>query len=293
MKLTFTIWVALSLIIPTPSNIFTYTSQGHQDQEFPQIEGFKLELNYPVYVPGTLWDYINGAADSYLSYHFQELRIGEYSDQSGESIKVEVYRHMSRDYAYGIYCSERFPDYNFIDIGIQGYAESGLVNFLIGEYYVKVVSSSETPDDKKLRFVASEISKWLDDGIALPGTLEFFPERGKIEMSECFIASNFLGHEFLKDAYTANYSVENENFSIFIFHRDDPEELVDIVRNYLNFAKSEVPEKIEDGFYGFEDRYNGLITLHLTGNYLFGFLDCKDKELVKEYSELINAKITE
>lgn len=257
----------------------------------PAISGYEMEANYPVYEPDNLWDYINGAADTYLSYHFVDLRIAEYTNEEGESIKVEIYKHKSSEYAYGIYCSERYPEYNFIEIGVQGYTEIGLVHFVSGPYYVKVISGSETPSENASHQVATEISNWLGRDFVLPKMLSIFPNEGKIEKSECFLSNNFLGHEFLSDAYVARYEVEDQEFKIFIIQKKSPSECVRIIEDYLRFAKMEVGE-IDDGQYDIEDRYNGNITLFLGGNLIIGFLDCGDKALVEKYSGLISNNVS-
>ena len=87
-----------------------------------------VEYNYPDYTGEDLWDYINGAADGYLAYHFVKLKIAGYKDGSGHIVKVEVYRQQQPEDAYGRYSMERSPDYHFIKIGAEGYSEPGLVN---------------------------------------------------------------------------------------------------------------------------------------------------------------------
>jgi hypothetical protein len=256
----------------------------------PAIPGYDLEENYPVYIPDNLWDYINGAADAYLSYLFVDLNIGEYINGEGETIKVEVYKHKSNEYAYGIYCSERFPDYNFIEIGAQGYSEPGMVQFLQGSYYVKVISGSEDPVEKELILIAEKISKWLGGDPQLPPLISAFPSAGKVDKSECFISNNFLGHEFLSDAYVASYEVKDREFKIFIMQKETPSESVNIIQDYMRFAKMEIKD-IVNGQYDIEDRYNGDVNLIFDGNLIFGFLDCGDQGIVSEYSQLIKRKI--
>ncbi|MBE0674052.1 MAG: hypothetical protein IH591_05275, partial [Bacteroidales bacterium] len=64
--------IVLSVMVPVADNAFS------QEVSFPVVSGFKIVRDYPVYTPGDLWDYINGAAEAYLSYGFSELHIAEY-----------------------------------------------------------------------------------------------------------------------------------------------------------------------------------------------------------------------
>ena len=49
--------------------------------KFPEIPGWKLNVNEHVYNAGDLWELINGAADIFLSYYFEDLLIGEYTQK--------------------------------------------------------------------------------------------------------------------------------------------------------------------------------------------------------------------
>ncbi len=260
------------------------------DFSFPSIQGYKLVQDYPVYTPEDLWDYINGAAETYVAFHFLDLNIAEYLNDNGERIKVEVYKHRSSDYAYGIYCSERYPDYNFIDVGAQGYAEPGLVHFVSGPHYVKVMSNSSVLHKNDLTHIARRMSAWLDENPTLPEQLTIFPVDGKLVKSECFISNNFLGHEFLKDAYIANYEFGDQKFNIFIFYRMSASECTQIVHDYLRFAGQEI-ENIGDGQYTFEDRYNGEINLVLEGNVIYGFLGCNDSSIINDYTKKLQQNL--
>ena len=106
-------WICLFLLI-------VHTASGKIPSGlFPEINGWKLSVDSNVYTPNNLWDLIDGAADVYLSYDFQDLHIGEYSNQ-GQIIRVEMYRQSSSVNAFGIYAAERMPDYDFIKLGVQG-----------------------------------------------------------------------------------------------------------------------------------------------------------------------------
>ena len=57
------------------------TGSFTQSIDFPMLDGFKKETNYPVYTPDNLWDFINGAADNYLAYDFVDLHVAEYKKE--------------------------------------------------------------------------------------------------------------------------------------------------------------------------------------------------------------------
>ncbi len=73
-----------------------------QDPVFPSLSGYKIKTDYPVYLPDNLWDFINGAADTYLAYGFVDLHVAEYK-KGKNVIKAEIYRHSDNIMAFGIY----------------------------------------------------------------------------------------------------------------------------------------------------------------------------------------------
>ena len=111
-----------------------------KDFKFPEVSGWKQSGEIQTFTPQTLYEYINGAADLYLMYDFEELKVAEYLNEKKASVTVDVYRHKTPTHAFGIYSQERLPNANFLDIGAQGYIEQNILNFLIGPYYVKINS---------------------------------------------------------------------------------------------------------------------------------------------------------
>ncbi|MCK7485355.1 MAG: hypothetical protein MZU97_07190 [Bacillus subtilis] len=105
---------------------------------FPAIPGWRLTGPPIVYTPDNLWDFIDGAAESYLAYSFVDLQVGEYVSPESVAVRVELYRHADPDNAFGIYATERAPGYSFLKVGAQGYEAEGILNFLTGRYYVKL-----------------------------------------------------------------------------------------------------------------------------------------------------------
>ena len=273
--------------------VFLFSSRinvyaGLREIAFPEVEGMSVEYNYPDYTGEDLWDYINGAADGYLAYHFVKLKIAEYKDGSGHIVKVEVYRQQRPEDAYGIYSMERSPDYHFIKIGAEGYSESGLVNFVTGPYYVKVMAEAggEVSGQELLK-VARAVCHALNPEPALPPVLALFPPEGKRPHSESFISTNVLGNEFLKDAFKADYQAGGHSFSIIIFKRDRAEDCIKILKAYFDYTGDPKPAEWKNGPYVVHDKYNGTLDLYLQGNILFGFMDLDDRALIGKLTEEI------
>ena len=107
-----------------------------QDSLFPKIPGWQISEEDQVYDANNLWDIIDGAADLFLEYYFVDLHTARYINTDSIEVKVELYRHNSPVNAFGMYSQERDPGYHFIQVGVQGYIEEGVLNFLDGVYYI-------------------------------------------------------------------------------------------------------------------------------------------------------------
>jgi hypothetical protein len=248
--------ILLLFVILSGSSLIAL-SQGNL---MPDLQGYKKISNYPVYKPDNLWDFIDGAADNYLAYGFEELNVAEY-EKGKNTIKLEIYRHKDNIDAFGIYSSERSSGFHFMKIGTQGYKADGSLNFFKGNYYVKIRTNSKS--EKILQMVETLAMKVADalpgDG-AMPKTLLDFPENGKKQNEETFINEGVLGHEFLKGAFKAPYEISDQAFSVFIIDCKIGDDCHKSVNTYLTKCGIDQDNSASDK-YVFKDGYNGDIFL--------------------------------
>jgi hypothetical protein len=258
---------------------FTLMANGSDSVEFPKLKGWKLKVSGDVYTPGNLWDLINGAAELYLAYDFVDLHLADYKNKSaGITVHAEVYRHSSLNNAYGIYSSERSPNYSFLDIGGQTYIDEGILNSFSGQFYVKLYSTDEGEAvQESLKKIGEELIKALDTGSDLPGPAGVFPEEGRLPYSVQYIAKDFLGFDFLHSAFMADYE---ESYKLFIIVGKDSSEILEMVKSYLKFTKQEIDISSNSAFI-IEDRYNGHIPVVISGKYLIGIQDGADNDKAK------------
>ncbi|GEM_PF-169026 len=230
-----------------------------QEMILPELKGFKKITNYPVFVPDNLWDFINGAADTYLALGFVDLHVAEYK-KGKDVIKLEVYRHSDPVNAFGIYASERSPTYSYFDIGAQGYKVEGVINFFTGNYYVKLRTYSEKPKTiQALETLASRVESMLAGEKKMPEVLSLFPGEGKKINEETYINESVLGYSYLNRAFRANYQTGNDNFSIYLLKSPSAELTVNSAKRYLSSAGMEPIEG--ESRYVVDDGYNGTVFL--------------------------------
>ncbi len=258
-----------------------------QEIVFPEIPGFRLKTDYPVYQPDNLWDFIDGAAETYLSYDFVDLHVAEYKKRR-DLIKLEIYKQRNHTMAFGIYSSERSPSFKFTDLGAQGYNIDGAINFFKGNYYVKIRTYSKK---SKILLAAESLARkvagMLDGEAAMPPVLALFPQEGKKPNEETYINESVLGHSFLNKAFKADYEIAPDAFSVFIFECSNSEEAGKTASTYI--ASTGI-DQIETGDSKFviTDGYNGPVFLAWKGSRIVVI-----SGLAKDQSDLADKYITE
>jgi hypothetical protein len=227
---------------------------------FPDLSGYKKNTDFQVFVPDNLWDFINGAAETYLSYGFVDLHVAEYK-KGKNVIKLEIYRHSDHTLAFGIYSTERSPSFNYMNLGSQGYIAEGSINFFKGNYYIKIRTYSKSEKNlKSAESLARSVAAILEGITEMPAVLSMFPSAGKIVNEEMYINESVLGHKFLNRAFKANYETLVDSFSVFIFDCKSPEEAWKSAEAYLTSSGVDALESAS-GKYVLADGYNGTVFL--------------------------------
>lgn len=246
--------------------LLTVTPPGIQGQQlFPELKGYKISSDYPVYTPDDLWNYINGAADAYLMLGFTDLNIREYV-KGRNSIKAEIYHFADDSQAFGIYSMERSPGYRFIPVGVQGYNEEGAVHFYKDRYYVKIMSHSDSEKlNDAMLSLAGLISANIGGSGEFPALLKLFPAEGLLKNQETYLLESVLGHEYLRGAFRASYDVSGDQFEIYLFNCINPAEAAAMAASLAGEAWSADEEVFK---YAFEDGFNGVLHMARKGGML-------------------------
>ncbi len=212
--------------------------------------------------------------------------MAEYLNDKKASVTVEIYRQSIPTHAFGIYSQERLANANFINVGVQGYIDSNVLNFLIGPCYVKISSyNTGTEDQEILLTFGRMVSENLGERGLLPSILSLFPGEGKKKNSEKFIARNFLGYSFLHSAFTADYELSGKKFRLFVIESGDQNECRNMIHKYLEQTGKNEKAVVEGG-YIISDPHHGEVDLYWQGAYIWGILDLNDPALRSKYLKL-------
>jgi hypothetical protein len=257
---------------------------------FPAIAGWTLAPppGDSVYTPDNLWDIIDGAAELFLSYGFVDLRIGEYSDSAGTDVRVELYRHSSRENAFGMYSQERIPDYHFIEIGTQGYVEERVLNFFTGVYYVKISSHRDGQTGiNAMLLIGRRVAEHLQQEPGWPAVLALLPAEKRIANTESFIAENFLGYSFFHSAFTRRYE---QGLTLFVMDFDSPSRARAAADAYLKTIGLP-PGVPENAITDISDPHNGPLVMLVRGRRVSGGFGSVEKAVAHRYLGLLRERL--
>ncbi|MDR0353932.1 MAG: hypothetical protein LBI02_11540 [Opitutaceae bacterium] len=239
----------------------------------PAVDGWTLSDKTEVFNRDNLFDRINGAADVFLICNFEEMTTLDYlKDGSKTYVTLQMYRHATPADTFAIYSAERTPDMTFLDIGAEGYRAAGMVYFLSGSMYIKLMTADESAETAAMmENVARALARKIDPRAALPAMLKTFPAEGKQPRSEMYIVESFLGHKFLNSAWRAAYTKDGKEYQVFVIDGKTKAGAENMLADYLKFVKQ--TERPEEGLFTVRDRFNGDIPLLWRGRYLFGIIN--------------------
>lgn len=125
----------------------------------------------------TLHEYINGGAELFLSYSFEEARSRVYTREDQPDITVDIFRFTRSEDAYGVYSMSREEENT--DIGGGGQYGAGLLLFWKDRFYVSILASPETREAQEaVMALARSIENQIEGSVDPPKLLRRFPTEG-------------------------------------------------------------------------------------------------------------------
>jgi hypothetical protein len=274
--ISFLLLTAIALSAQTPQQLRQY---------LPQIEGSTIAEEIEIFGRDNLYERINGAAPLFLENNFQEMTSMVYNFGE-EYITIQAYRHATPEDAFGMYASERSSEMAHYPIGGEAQGDEYGLYFFSGCVYVKITSSAE---GEQFSAAMQEIGKTLADKIdpeaGYPAVIKSFPAEEQIPYSAAYITRNYIGHEFLKPVYTANYETDGRKFQVFVADGKTQDGAKQILTDYFAFTRQTEP--FAEGRLLIKDRYNGNIPAVWKGRYIVGAFDETGKDFGEGIYELL------
>ena len=166
------------------------------------IDGWIISEKHQISTKEKLYEYIDGGAELYLSYNFQNLVNCIYTAPNRVDIFVDIFDMGNSANAYGIFSHSR----EVIDTSFGQGAQytSGQLLFWKDKYFISILASPETDISKQAVFnIAEKIDKSIKKEGSVPKIVELIPKEHLIEES-----IRFFHHYIWLNTY---HFISNEN----------------------------------------------------------------------------------
>ncbi len=157
------------------------------DAIFPvdnSVSGWKSAAPLEVYMRDNLFDLVDGGADSYLAYGFEQVAVRRYQNAADDRLVIQVWKMASPADAYGLFTVNQSGA--AIAVGNGGASEPGVrLVFWQANYCVVINAAANLPDDVLQSFAAA-LSARLPGGGEPPALVKRLPAGGLVENSYRF-----------------------------------------------------------------------------------------------------------
>jgi len=224
--------------------------QGKMSREIllpSDAAGWKWGGKEMKYNSKTLFSYIDGAAELYLAYGFQNLTVRRFEKSNQPPILLELYEMASSEDAYGVFSFEHQDE--AVGIGQGSEFGGGLLRFWKGKYFVSIYAEgggAETESGilKVGRAAANSIPAVGPE----PKLVGFIPGKdlGLVDKSLRYLKSHvllnqrfFIAHQNIlnlsrrTEAVLAQYLQGKQKTQLLLIRYPDSKEAVDAYRSFM------------------------------------------------------------
>jgi len=199
-----------------------------------EIEGWDRERDLLSYMGEDLFSYINGGAEIYHEYGFEQVVVQDYNKTNERCLSVEIYEMTDPAAAYGIYSFKKSPEGFPWDRAHEGRLEGYYLNFWKGLYLVTITGFDEEEETiDGIKSIAETIATKLPaaQDIQKPRLMSLLPQIDLVPGSEKYFKGSlglFNSYPFsqqdifnIKEGARGAYT---EGYSIYVIQYSDPQE---------------------------------------------------------------------
>jgi hypothetical protein len=244
-----------------------------------EVEGWKWDGKETKYNTKTLFDYIDGAAELYLAYGFQNLTVRRFEKSNQPPITLELYEMASSEDAYGVFSFEQQDE--AVGIGQGSEFGGGLLRFWKGKYFVSIYADGEGVEVESTilktgRATANAIRATGPE----PKLIDFIPGKdlGLVDKSVRYLKSHvllnqrfFVAHQNIlnlsrkTEAVLAQYLQDKQKIQLLLIRYPNAKEAGDAYQKfmeaYLPDARGKDRSKTEDGKWTFVQKRNEFVLI--------------------------------
>jgi len=233
-------WLRLRFYILISAIFFSVTllsiSQDSPEEAMPgdgEAAGWAKHRSMQRYEGEALYEYIDGGAEIYHEYGFEQVVVQDYVNETGKNVSVEIFLMTSPSGAYGMYTFKTDSKGRWIRIGTDTQLADYYLNFWKGSYLVTLTGFDDSEETRQgLINIARRVDSHIREEGEKPGIASLLPEKGLVPQSRKYF-TGILGlrnsHPFFdwpiggfEQGIKGDYS---EGFSLFLFRFGSEEQL--------------------------------------------------------------------
>ncbi len=244
--------------------------------------GWKLVEGPQSFTKKTLFEHIDGEAELFLKYGFQNSVFAVFQNKKDREnqIELDIYDLGNVLQAFGVFSRFRNEDRPG-GFGLDSFLDEHSAFFYLGRYFVML--HAPEPNRETLRQFSKLVSLKISDPSPPPKEISYFPKNGLKPGSIQYFPEGLLGHRFLERGFQGTYTGKTE-FKLFLAIFPNSQK----ASNALKAFKDDLSKKgkVSSGrFIEFETRalkgedpYQGRVMVAQKGSYLVGIVGFEKEE---------------
>jgi hypothetical protein len=246
-------------------------------QGFLTIAGWSPQGEPATYDADGLWELINGAADTFLSYGFETVTVQQYS--AGDvTASVAAYDMGTPLNAFGVYRAEAPVDEQPLSVGTEAFVSPPYQCLLLKDrYYVKVEAYEGDIDRATGEALVAAIADALPGAAGLPPEFSALPTDGMVAGSSRYTREALYGLAELNECVHAAFTDEDgSEYQAFVMLQAD-EAAAGTAWEQLAASWQEIDLGGTAVLYR-EVPYSGLVGVTRSGGEIIGVANADDEE---------------
>jgi Family of unknown function (DUF6599) len=260
-------------------------------------EGWAMIEGPQIFTKKTLFEHIDGEAELFLKYGFQNSVFAVYQNKKDREnqIELDIYDLGNVLQAFGIFSRFRNEDRPG-GFGLDSFLDEHSAFFYQGRYFVTL--HAPEPNSEILRQFSKQISLKIPDPSLPPGEISYFPKNGLKPGSIQYFSEGLLGHQFLKRGFQGTYvenaggqaedqgktKTDDKEFKLFLAIFQNSQKANQALKDFKDdlSRKGKVSSGsivgFETGALKGEDPYQGKVMVVQKGRYLLGIVGFEKEE---------------
>jgi hypothetical protein len=215
-----------------------------------------------------LYEYINGGAEIYHEYGFNQVIVQDFRNKSGKSISVEIFEMEDSESAYGIYTFKSHSEDKKLSLGSDAQLSDYYLNFWKANVLVTITGFDEDEETiEGLKEVARAVDAKINRTGEKPHLVSVLPEKKLITTSIKYFEGNLGLYNsysfFARDIFSLKKGIKGDyegGYSVYFIQSKDGEvgqkRFDEIKKDFEGSPKYKNLKSLEKELFMVEDRKN-------------------------------------